>query len=274
MSDSLYRFIDSMRTHGLGMHSGELEADGQLHRYRVDGDRSGTLNGWYIAHPGEPMFGTFGSWRTGQTHNFASKKLEEMSDADRRALAERRSISQSLRDKYRNDQHASAAKRAEAIWQMSGSVEVHEYLRTKGVRPYGIRQFNDRLVVPMRDASGVLWSLQFIFPDGRKRFLTGGKKRGNYFAIGLPTHTVCVCEGFATGGSIYASTGLATAIAFDAGNLQPVAEALRRKFPKLKIVIAADNDVHTPGNPGVTAAVKAAAAVGGLVALPTFEAAN
>ena len=83
--------------------------------------------------------------------------------------------------------------------------------------------------------------------------------------------TLCIAEGYATAASIYESTGYAVAVAFDAGNLEPVAVTLRRKFPKTKIVICADNDIGTPRNPGLTRALEAARAVDGLVALPTFD---
>jgi putative DNA primase/helicase len=47
-----------------------------------------------------------------------------------------------------------------------------------------------------------------------------------------------------------------------------VARALRVKFPKARITIAADNDTHTAGNPGLTRAREAAKAVGGFVVIP------
>jgi len=141
----------------------------------------------------------------------------------------------------------------------------------KAVDAYGIRNLRGQLVIPVRDPNGMLHSLQFIAPDGRKIFLTGGRKRGCYHAIGRPSAALCVCEGYATGATIYQATGTATAIAFDAGNLQPVAKALRQKFPALTLVIAADNDTGTPGNPGMAAAMAAARAVGAAVAVPRFE---
>ena len=64
---------------------------------------------------------------------------------------------------------------------------------------------------------------------------------------------------------MHAATGLAVAAAFSASNLSPVAHALRRKFPALLIILAADDDHATEGNPGLTAARAAALAVGGLV---------
>ena len=66
------------------------------------------------------------------------------------------------------------------------------------------------------------------------------------------------------------ATGHATAVAFDALNIEPVARAIRGKFPGLAMVICADNDTETPGNPGLTAATKAAQAVGAALAVPQF----
>jgi len=115
-----------------------------------------------------------------------------------------------------------------------------------------------------------LHSLQFIGPDGRKTFLTGGRKRACYHAIGRPVRVLCLAEGYATGATVYQATGHATAVAFDAGNLLPVAQALRAKFPGLELVVCADNDHATPGNPGLTAAAQAAQAVHAVLAYPRF----
>ncbi len=125
-------------------------------------------------------------------------------------------------------------------------------------------------MVPVRDADGKLCSLQFIAGDGQKTFLTGGRKSGCYHAIGKPVTALCICEGYATGATVFSVTGYATAIAFDAGNLERVALVLRRKFPTLPMVVCADNDTETEGNPGLTAASKAAKAIGAALAVPQF----
>ena len=52
----------------------------------------------------------------------------------------------------------------------------------------------------------------------------------------------------------------------------PVATALHKKYPGLTIVIAADDDWRTEGNPGLTHAKAAALAVGGFVVVPQFPA--
>ncbi|MBL0168493.1 MAG: toprim domain-containing protein, partial [Propionivibrio sp.] len=75
---------------------------------------------------------------------------------------------------------------------------------------------------------------------------------------------------FATGASIHEATGYPVAVAFNAGNLEPVAKALRAKFPDLRLIVCADDDVGTAGNPGMTKATAAARAVGALLAVPDF----
>ena len=124
-------------------------------------------------------------------------------------------------------------------------------------------------MLAVRAMSGELQSLQFISPSGEKRFLTGGRVSGGYFGLGTPEGTVCIAEGYATAASIHEATGHAVAVAFNAGNLAPVARALRERFPALRLIVCADDD-RSEGNPGLTQAHAAAEAVGGLLAIPDF----
>ncbi len=56
---------------------------------------------------------------------------------------------------------------------------------------------------------------------------------GCYFSIGDVNGAVavCICEGFATGASIHEATDYPVVVAFNAGNLGPVARVLRRGSP-------------------------------------------
>jgi putative DNA primase/helicase len=126
-------------------------------------------------------------------------------------------------------QHAEARERTAVIWKAATPADAsHPYLARKGIKPHGLRLHKGRLVVRLRDADGVLHSLQFIGPDGTKRFLTGGRVAGCYASIGRPDDgRICIAEGYATGASIHEATGCAVAVAFDTGNLRAVAEAMR-----------------------------------------------
>src|SRR6185312_8009486 len=167
--------------------------------------------------------------------------------------------------------HAEAREQAVAIWDASTvACAEHPYLLRKQVSAHGIRQSGGRLVVPMRDADGALHSLQFIGRDGEKRYARDGRVAGCQFIIGEPDRVICVCEGFATAASVHQCTGIPVAVAFSAGNMEAVVRELRAKFPCALIVVCADDDWQTPGNPGLTEATKAARAVGGILAIPEF----
>jgi putative DNA primase/helicase len=159
---------------------------------------------------------------------------------------------------------------AQAVWQSAAvAYPAHPYLQRKRVQAHGIRQLNGLLLVPMRDADGVLWNLQSIDADGVKLFRKGGRKTGLYHAIGgAVIDMLHIGEGYATAASVHEATRQPVAVAFDCGNLEPVARVLRAKYPQARIVICADNDSTTPGNPGLTKANAAAAAIGGRVAIP------
>ena len=114
--------------------------------------------------------------------------------------------------------------------------------------------------------------MQFIYPDGSKKFKTGTNKTGHFYKIGKSkNNTVLICEGYATGASLHQATGHCVVIAFDAGNLLAVAQVIRAKCSDYKIIICADDDHTTEGNPGLTKATEAARAVGGLLAVPVFQ---
>jgi putative DNA primase/helicase len=165
-----------------------------------------------------------------------------------------------------------ARESAERIWS-DAALELgnHKYLQDKRVHAHGIRTDGKRLIVPMRDTAGVLHSLQFIDPNGHKRFHEGGRVSSCFYAIGKPANVVCLAEGYATAASIYEATGYAVAVAFTAGNLKPAAQALRVKYSEVRLIICADNDRWTGGNPGITKATEAAIAADADVAIPRFQ---
>ena len=100
--------------------------------------------------------------------------------------------------------------------------------------------------------AGKLWSLQWIGPDGTKRFLKGGRKKGCFHSIGSieDGKTIIVCEGYATGASLHRATDLPTVIAFDIGNLDLVIEALKKAYPKSPLLIAGNDDASKEQNVG------------------------
>lgn len=247
-------------------------ADGQIHRFLVEGDKPGSKNGWYVLHAEGVPFGVFGSWKTGLKNTWCAKNKSELTAAERAEQAQRINAARKLREDENRAVKQAAREEATAIWQASPPAsDRHLYLTRKGVKNYGLRLYNKKeLVIPLYDSTEVLHSLQFINIKGDKRFLSGGLKKGCYFVIGELSGTLCIAEGYATAASIHEATGYAVAVAFDAGNILSVARALRVKFPSVKMIICADNDVGTSGNPGLTSARKAAGEVAAFLAYPEW----
>ncbi len=234
--------------------------------------RRDALAVWRSIGPGEVTFASViylakqGGWRPDPNAPRPSK--EEIEERARRAeQAMRQAELRQARE------HAEAALRArEMLDSALPEIGQHAYLVNKRVGAHGIFSDGFQLLVPMRDADGKLWNAQRIDPRGNKRVLRGGRVTGLFHRIGRPVdQTLVICEGYATGATLHESTGHAVAVAFNAGNLKPVAMALRDRYPDFRLIIAADNDRHTSGNPGVTKANEAALAVGGRVAVPEFD---
>lgn len=248
-----------------------LKPDGKLRRYRVRGDRVASSNGWYVLHKHPVLAGAFGSWKTGESHNWREVRDRPPTQQERAQLRQAMQAAQAAREKEQAAVHQQAREKAERLWRRARpATNAHPYIERKRIAAIGIRLLRDMLMIPARDAGGVLHTLQFIGPDGSKRFLSGGRISGCYYAMGRPSGVLLLCEGYATGATLHQATGHAVAVAFNCGNLPAVARALRAKFPALCIVVCADNDMGTPGNPGVTRAQEAARAVGGAVVVPRF----
>ena len=129
------------------------------------------------------------------------------------------------------------------------------------------------MLIPLRDETGELRSLQFIQPDGSRRFKSGGIVAGAYCSIGSKPDAdtpLLIAEGWATACSLHEATGFPAAAAMSAWNLPAVAQALRVKLPDAALILCADDDHATIDNPGVTKAREAAHAVGGALAIPAF----
>jgi putative DNA primase/helicase len=246
-------------------------ADGCLHRCHIKGDKPGSKNGWYVFYADDVPSGAFGSWKAGIKGTWCAKSQYDLTPSERAEHRRRMGAARKAREDEDRAIKQAAREKAATIWQASFPVpDNHPYLIKKGIKCYGLRLSKAALVIPMRDSARALHSLQFIDAEGNKRFLSGGRKCGCYFSVGQLTRTLCIAEGYATAASIYEATGHAVAVAFDAGNLLPVAQVLRQKFPDAEIILCADNDTQTPGNPGLTRAREAAAAVGAFVTFPEY----
>lgn len=269
----VHAFCEAIRSAGLEQPA-EITPDGKIHRFASNG-KPGDDAGWYVFHRDGLPAGMFGCWRLGVKESWRANIGRELTPAERAAHGKKIEAMKRERKQEEAQRHAAAASQAVAIWKTAQPAPTdHSYLIAKGIKPHGVRVYGDALVIPMRDSGGELHSLQFIDATGGKRFLTGGRVGGCYYAIGnrKGAAEVCIAEGFATGATIHEATGYPVAVAFNCGNLETVARVLREKFADLRLIVCADDDFRTAGNPGLTKATAAARAVGGLLAVPDFGA--
>lgn len=270
-SDIELAFACALADAGLAPRNDEtIPADGKLHRFRVTADRPGQRTGWAILYADGTPRGTAGDWRSGERLTWFPNGANRTAAERRESTAARRRLA-----RERDATTARAARKAVDLWgRLPPAPADHPYLALKRVPPGPCRVTKSgALALAVRDAStGKVVSLQFILPDadGSKRFLFGGRTAGGCLALGDldGDGPVVIAEGFATAASIREATGWPVVVAFSAGNLKAVAEAMRAKFPERKIIVAGDNDAKTPGNPGVTKATEAARTARARLAVP------
>lgn len=273
MTDYAQEFRQAAADQGLILPD-EIIADSSLHRFTVPGDKSKSNNGWYVLYPDNPAAGAFGCWKRQISQAWCKVLDHELTAEEKIAY---RTKMESMRRQQQADrelkQEECRAWCAEAWAKAKDATSEIPYLKLKGVNAYEVKCFKDTLLIPVRDLAGkTIHGMQFIAPNGTKKFKTGTNKTGHFFKIGRSKdNTVVICEGYATGASIHQATGQSVVVAFDCGNLFPVAQSIRGKFPEMKIVIAADDDQSSEGNPGMSKAMEAARAVAGLLAVPVIR---
>jgi putative DNA primase/helicase len=292
---TLDRALEQMLGAGMPLPPhGQLVTDGRIHRY----DKK--ARAWYVLHEylarnqQRYVSGAFGLWGLIESTKIESDWAGVDPDEADRLRRSQQELEAREREK-RGARARFAAQRARSQWNGARAVlkagEVCPYLQRKDVEhDQGLRYFTDgTLVVPMvhydvteeqeRDANYKgplrLVGLQKISPDGTKRFNKGMWKEGAACRLGRKPKdgdVLLVAEGVATALSIRQALERAypVFVAFDAYNLVPVARILRALYPKSPIMVCADDDHQTEGNPGVTMAKRATQAVGALVCAPTF----
>ncbi|RPH43241.1 MAG: hypothetical protein EHM87_14355 [Burkholderiales bacterium] len=245
-------FADFLRASGLIVRSPML--DGRIHRvptvskprkkngaYRYMGD-------WGWARCWDSMMES-AIWRAdGPVKGAPARPLPDMAEMMRQA----------------REEAAAAAQRAREL--VTGCVfDRHPYLERKGFpNERGLVHRDGRLVVPMRwfRSANRLQSVQFIEPDGTKRYLPGGVAKEAVFTFGAPdAPETWLVEGLATGLSVRAGLlamrrPARVMVCFSSGTMALVGPQLLGQ-----VYVVADYDWPNPQT-GVLAGEVAAAATG------------
>lgn len=263
--------LDAMLNAGL-THAPRNPQAGVINRFPGAGKPASNRAAWlFLFEDGQGA--VFGDYSQGWQEIWQAERETPLTADERRAMMQAADKARRERQAEREATYRAASELAERDW-LGSYLEsgFHEYLQSKRIKPHGVRRFGHALAVPVRDIDGNLTSLQTIAPNGSKRFFSGGKVKGGMFIIGTPSNenTIQICEGYATGATLFEETGNPTICAFNAGNLMPVAIAVCGKWPSAEIIICGDDDRLAETNTGRTKANEAAAACGGLVAFPSF----
>ena len=299
MSSNYDDVLGQLTSAGLLVDSLEV---GKLRRCKVQGESE--KRGWYHLHEmrmdngNDLIVGSYGVWR-GAVNNATKVEItkNELSAEQRDSLRKRLAEDKRLADAARKADADRAAAKAGAAWKKCTEDGDCEYLHRKGVAGHGVRYSpSGAMAIPMLDVSGKVHGLQII--RGRaprktpvaaaatqaagqgaprkqleKEFWPKGLiKKGHFHLLGMAVGSavILVAEGYATAASLFEATGLPVAVAFDAGNLAPVAAALHARYKTARLLICADADPFSEGNPGVTCASAAAMEVGGAFVVPAF----
>lgn len=134
-----------------------------------------------------------------------------------------RKIEQQQAEAEREALHAQTAIKALHRWNSYQAAYLsHGYLQRKEIQPLGLRQSGAALVNPMYGANGLI-NLQYIWPNGNKRFMKGAQTAGAYTPIGRLGEVFYICEGYSTGATIHQITGRGVLCALSVSNLLLVA---------------------------------------------------
>lgn len=233
------------------------------------GDKRGQ-GGWCIYNEFDGLgVLSFGSWHEGEKHTWTSISQDYMDAKQNKAFMDAIDAARRIRDEEERRMKEHAQGEFLKLWDgLTWASDKHPYLAKKKVKAHNIKLWGDKLLIPMTNGDK-LTGLQSIAPDGSKKFERHSTK--GYFILGDVVDTLYIAEGYSTAASIYEAMGQAVAIAFDAGNLFPVASALKSAYPAANIIIAADDDKHGSVNTGLTKAKQAADAIGARLIVPLTD---
>lgn len=251
-------------------------------RWSTDGKKSDRAGFCFVRQIDRILVASFGCMRSDIRENWSSMTRNDMPEVEWKAHIKRREVLSKQLQEDTEFKASNAAIKAQELWKNAKPADdSHPYLLAKNVSPHGLRVRGENLLIPcyrFDDEAGsfTISTLQTISPDGedfKKRFLFDSTKKGGFYEITnkeAPKDQLILCEGFATGASIFEATGISTLVCFDAGNLPTVAELIRAKYPDFKLIIAADDDWQNNPNTGLVKAKEAALEVGGYLTIPTF----
>lgn len=207
-------------------------------------------------------------------------KRAERKKFDKKRLEEEKKKADEIAD-WSLELYSKASKTGTSPYIENKKIKFTENIRYQTELNSDSGETETRILVPLCNIKGKIRALQVIYPSKRlfnngdkeprdKHFI--GKYSGCFFTFGKFENTkqIRVCEGFSTASTVFQFTGDTTVAAISRTNLEGVCQQLKNRYPNSEIIICADNDLQTTGNPGLTDAVHVSRNLGLKIAYPRF----
>ena len=292
-TDAVEQFRAAMRSAGIEPPEVIQETGERPKRFSTNGKKSDDA-GWYVFHADNIPAGAFGDWRTGAEFTWRADIGRPLTPAEESACRQREAAAKAARQAEQALLKAQAANLSAALLAAGKPATAgNPYLLRKGIttppanavtlqasdvaavlnytpKSKGEPLTGEVLIFPVT-VDGELTTAELIDATGRKSAIFGGAKAGGcWLPAPIPPNAevICIGEGCATVCTAAEAPGWPVVAALSAGNLPAIARQVRTQHPGARVVILADltKDTREP-NPH---AVEAAAAVGGLLAVPAL----
>lgn len=117
MNNVEMQFINAISKSGITPPLNVID-DGIIHRYSSNGN-SADEAGWYVLHSDGIAAGSFGDWRTSESHTWCADIGRQLSSAERTAHNARIKAMKDKREADDVEAEATAKQRANEIWNKS-----------------------------------------------------------------------------------------------------------------------------------------------------------
>ena len=149
----------------------EIIYDGKIHRFSSNGKPTDNA-GWYVLFTDGIAAGAFGCWREGVNIKWCSVNESNLTLPEKHEFNKKITEAKKQREHEEERNRTKARNKANHIWTQSTEAPTdHPYLLSKKVQSHGLKLSRRKLIVPLYDQNQILQSLQFINPDGDKKFL-------------------------------------------------------------------------------------------------------
>jgi hypothetical protein len=211
----------------------------------------------------KPLWSEFARCGVGEIYRFGPKKNHWMVKNSNGSV-----VCQDWSGKLVAVYHGKQDKMPQNIRHYEYTEQTSVYLARKGVLQAmkhlsGMLYAKDHLACPVHDINGSVMSYQKIYDTGSKSSLKGHSMKGGFFSIGLHEknsldefNEILICEGLATGCSLYLATSIPTIVTFGTGNFGEVIRKIKGVFPSHKIMVC--GDFHEEGSDAQKKTIEAA----------------